>query len=166
MERAEERPPDVARAAVRLHRLRARICLAAKRGIDVVVALAMLIALLPLIVLVALLLLAEDEDWLEQRVPVGRALERAGARELPLLLSVVGGGLSLVGPRPLPPGGDGYTGPRRLMAPGLVGPAQRWAMDAATASQLDDAYVEDWSLRRDLKLLACGHRRFALPARR
>ena len=53
-------------------------------------------------------------------------LERIGARELPLLFAVLRGRLSFVGPRALPPGtGYGHTGPRRLMAPGLIGPAQR-----------------------------------------
>ena len=63
----------------------------------------------------------------------GRALERVGARELPLLLAVLRGRLSFVGPRALPPGTDaGHTGPRRLMAPGLIGPAQRVCADAAS----------------------------------
>ena len=56
----------------------------------------------------------------------GRLLARIGARELPLLFAVLRGRLSFVGPRALPPGtGHGHTGPRRLMAPGLTGPAQR-----------------------------------------
>ena len=47
-------------------------------------------------------------------------------RPATLLLSVVAGRLSFVGPRALPPGtGARYIGPRRLMAPGLIGPAQR-----------------------------------------
>jgi lipopolysaccharide/colanic/teichoic acid biosynthesis glycosyltransferase len=85
---------------------------------------------------------------------LGRALERLGARELPLLLSVLSGRLSFVGPRPLPPGTEsGYTGPRRLMAPGLTGPAQRSGDDGASAAALDDAYVAEWSLWGDVRLL-------------
>ncbi len=170
MERAQERPPDVIGAAERLLRPRARFRLAAKRMFDVVLALAMLVALLPLIVLAAALLVGRD-GWLERRERLGRdgrvlrlwrlrplrgaagrALERAGVRELPLLLSVIGGGLSFVGPRARTPEERDF-GPRRLMAPGLTGPAQRWATDAATAAELDDAYVEQWSLRGDLRLL-------------
>jgi lipopolysaccharide/colanic/teichoic acid biosynthesis glycosyltransferase len=186
MERAQERPPDVARAAERLDRPRARMSLIAKRAMDLVLAVTMLVALVPLIVFVALLLLADDEGWVEQRMRLGRdgrpldlwrfrplpgrlghVLERAGAREVPLLVAVLGGRLSLVGPRVVPPGtGAGHTGPRRLMAPGLIGPAQRWATDAEMASQLDDAYVEGWSLRGDVKLLACVRCRRALPAGR
>jgi lipopolysaccharide/colanic/teichoic acid biosynthesis glycosyltransferase len=185
-EHAQERPPDVARAAERLQRPHARVALVTKRAFDVALALAMIVALSPLIAVVVLLLVADDEGWIEHRVRLGRdgrqlrlsrfrplpgragrALERAGARELPLLLAVVKGRLSFVGPRALPPGtGAGFTGPRRLMAPGLIGPAQRWATDAAAASELDDAYVEGWSLRADLKLLASVSCRRALPVRR
>lgn len=185
MERAQERPPDVARAAERLTRPHARASLAAKRGVDLVLALTMLVALLPVIALAALLLIGDDDGWIERRPrlgrdgrplrlwrfrplpgPIGRALEKIGVRELPLLLQVVGGRLSFVGPRALPPGeGAGYTGPRRLMAPGLIGPAQRWAIDAESASELDDSYVEEWSLLGDLKLLVSRRRR-PMPVRR
>ena len=176
MERAQERPPDVIGAAERLLRRRARLRLGAKRAFDFALGLVLLVALMPLILLVAVLLVGR-EGWLERRerldrdgralrlwrfrpLPghVGRALERAGVLELPLLLSVIGGGLSFVGPRALPPEERDY-GPRRLMAPGLIGPAQRWATDAATAAELDDAYVEEWSLRGDLRLLTSSRRR-------
>jgi lipopolysaccharide/colanic/teichoic acid biosynthesis glycosyltransferase len=176
MERAQERPPDVIGAAERLLRPRARVRLAAKRAFDLAFALLLLVALLPLIALVAVLLLGR-EGWLERRVragrdgtilrlwrfrplpgALGRALERAGVRELPLLLSVIGGGLSFVGPRALRPDERDF-GPRRLMAPGLIGPAQRWATDARMAAALDDAYVEEWSLRGDLRLLTSFRRR-------
>src|SRR4051794_26817649 len=115
MERAQERPPDVIGAAERLLRPRARFRLGAKRAFDVVLALAMLVALLPLIVLATALLVGRG-GWPERRVRLGRdgralrlwrfrplpgrfgrVLERAGVRELPRLLSVIGGGLSFVG---------------------------------------------------------------------
>jgi lipopolysaccharide/colanic/teichoic acid biosynthesis glycosyltransferase len=48
------------------------------------------------------------------------------------------------------------------MAPGLIGPAQRWATDADSASRLDDDYVARWSLRADLRLLVGGP--FGRPA--
>jgi lipopolysaccharide/colanic/teichoic acid biosynthesis glycosyltransferase len=188
MERAQERPPDAARAAERLDRRHARMRLAAKRGLDLALALAMLLALVPLVVLAALLLLLDDEGWMERRdrlgrdgralglwrfrpLPgrLGRSLERLGVRELPLLFSVVAGRLSFVGPRALPPdigAGSDPTRPRRLMAPGLIGPAQRWATDADSASELDDAYVQQWSLRGDLRLLACVRCRPPVAARR
>ena len=186
MERAQQRPPDVARAAQRLARPRARAGLAAKRALDVALALAMLLALLPVLVLVAALLLAEDGDWLERRErlgrggrrlrlarfrplpgPLGRVLERIGARELPLLAAVVAGRLSFVGPRAVPAGsGTAHAGPRLLMAPGLTGPGQRWATDARTAAELDDLYVEEWSLLRDLRLMTGVRRRRPMPVRR
>lgn len=173
MERRLDRSPDVERAATRLARPRARLALAAKRGIDVVLGVAMLVSLVPLFVVVMALLAFAGEGVLEQRVrlgrhgrPVvltrfrelpggafGRALERIGARELPLLLAVVRGRLSFVGPRVLPPGtGSGHTGPRRLMAPGLIGPAQRGCF-GRTDNELDDAYVEEWTLKNDALML-------------
>jgi lipopolysaccharide/colanic/teichoic acid biosynthesis glycosyltransferase len=184
MERAQIRPPDAGSAARRLHGPHARVRLGAKRALDVVLALAMLAALLPLLVLAWLLLLPSGEGWIERRVRLGRdgrelrlrrfrplpgrlgrALERIGVRDVPLLAAVLAGRLSFVGPRALPPG-TGYGGARRLMAPGLVGPAQRWATDPDLASELDDAYVEAWSLLGDLRLLTSVRRRPSIAARR
>jgi lipopolysaccharide/colanic/teichoic acid biosynthesis glycosyltransferase len=83
---------------------------------------------------------------------VGRWLERAGVCELPLLVAVLRGRLSFVGPRALPPGtGAGHTGPRRLMTPGLIGPARRGCPESERA---DDTYVERWNLWVDVRLLA------------
>jgi lipopolysaccharide/colanic/teichoic acid biosynthesis glycosyltransferase len=173
MERQEDRSPDVARAAQRLASPAARIALALKRLCDVALALVMLVALLPVLIVVALLLAFAGDGWIEKRMRLGRngrsvvltrfrelpggafgrSLERIGARELPLLLAVLRGRLSFVGPRALPPGtGAGYTGPRRLMAPGLIGPAQRQG-DGRDADSLDDAYVANWTLWRDARLL-------------
>ena len=174
MERKEDRSPDVARAAQRLAKPRARVSLALKRLADVLLAALMLIALLPVLVVVLVLLGLAGDGWFEKRerlgrngrtvvlrrfasLPggaLGRGLERVGARELPLLLTVLRGRLSFVGPRALAPGtGAGYTGPRRLMAPGLTGPAQRRSGGAAEADGLDDAYVAHWTLWRDAQLL-------------
>jgi lipopolysaccharide/colanic/teichoic acid biosynthesis glycosyltransferase len=172
MERGEDRSPDVERAAQRLRRPRARASLFAKRLVDVVLAFAMLVALLPLLVVVVFLLLFSGGDgWIETRqrlgrhgrslvlsrfreLPggaVGRWLERVGARELPLLYAVLRGRLSFVGPRAVEPGtGAGHTGPRRLMAPGLMGPAQRGC--CGQTDDLDDAYVERWTLWMDALL--------------
>jgi lipopolysaccharide/colanic/teichoic acid biosynthesis glycosyltransferase len=147
-----------------------------KRAADIVLALVMIVALLPVLIVVLLLLLvAGDGGWVEKRQRLGRNgrtvtltrfrtlpggavgdwLERVGARELPLLFAVLRGKLSFVGPRALAPGtGAGYTGPRRLMAPGLIGPAQLRSRGAADADRLDDAYVEEWSLWSDVRLLA------------
>src|SRR4051812_36323813 len=110
MERAES--PDVEQAARRLRRPRARGALVAKRALDVLLAAAMLLALAPLLVLVVVLLGLAGGGWLEPRVRLGRdgrpiqiyrfralpgalgqALERLGARELPVLLAVLFGRL-------------------------------------------------------------------------
>src|SRR5215204_4760577 len=70
-------------------------------------------------------------------------------------VAVLRGRLSFVGPRALPPGtGAGHTGPRRLMTPGLTGPAQRGCRGGGSDTDLDDAYVERWTLWTDARLLA------------
>ena len=173
MERKQDRSPDVEHAATRLSRPHARLALIAKRLLDLLLATAMLLALAPLLALVLLLLLFEGESWIEQRVrlgrhgkPVvltrfpelpggafGRGLERIGAREIPLLFAVLRGRISFVGPRVLPPGtAHGHTGPRRLMAPGLTGPAQLGC--PVEDGDLDDAYVQFWTLWNDAVMLA------------
>src|SRR5262245_17130912 len=120
MERAQERPPNVAGASDRLSGSHARMRLAAKRALDVVLALAMLAALAPFVAVAALLRLIDDDGWFErcERVgrdgrrlalwrfrrlpgPLGRALERIGVRNVPMLIAVLGGRMSLVGPRAL-----------------------------------------------------------------
>jgi lipopolysaccharide/colanic/teichoic acid biosynthesis glycosyltransferase len=163
MDRGLDRSPDVAQAAERLARPHARLALACKRLADVVLALAMLVAVLPVLVLVLLLLGFAGEGLVERRTrlgrngrpivltrfralpggAVGRWLERAGARELPLLVTVLRGRMSFVGPRVAAQGAD-YTGPRRLMTPGLISPGD----------ERDDEYVERWTLARDARLLA------------
>jgi lipopolysaccharide/colanic/teichoic acid biosynthesis glycosyltransferase len=176
MERREDRSPDVEQAAERLARLPVRLALVFKRLFDVLLALAMLVALLPVLGTVLVLLALAGDGWIERRLRLGRngrsitltrfrelpggafgrALERIGARELPVLLAVLRGRLSFVGPRALSPGTTaGHTGPRRLMAPGLVGPAQlNGGEDDAEALELDDAYVARWSLWVDARVLA------------
>jgi lipopolysaccharide/colanic/teichoic acid biosynthesis glycosyltransferase len=183
MERAQS--PDVEQAARRLRAPRARGALAAKRALDVLLAGTMLLALAPVLGLVLALLGLTGGGWLEPRMrlgrdgrpirlyrfralpgALGRALERLGARELPVLLAVLFGRLSFVGPRALPPGTEaGYTGPRRLMAPGLIGPGQRCGDDGTVAARLDDAYVAGWSLWGDVRLLVGLERAAGAAAR-
>src|SRR3954470_19181707 len=171
----QDRSPDVEQAAQRLRLPRVRAGLAVKRTLDVLLSLLMLVALLPVMLLVCVLLAGAGGGWLEHRVRLGRdgppgrlvrfralpggfgrGLERLGARDVPLLAAVLIGRLSFVGPRALAPGtAAGFTGPRRLLAPGLIGPAQRWATDEQSASELDDAYVTGWSLLEDVRLLFC-----------
>ncbi len=81
--------------------------------------------------------------------------------ELPQLLNVMTGKMSLVGPRPLVPEEDakilGSQRRRLQMRPGMTG---AWQVAGASAVpidemvELDSGYVEGWSLWGDVKLIA------------
>jgi len=89
---------------------------------------------------------------------VGRFLRRWDLDELPQLFNVIGGEMSLVGPRPLILEEDAYVeawGRRRLdLKPGITGPWQ--ALGASTIPfnemvRLDYLYITNWSLSQDVK---------------
>lgn len=95
---------------------------------------------------------------------LGRFLRRSSLDELPQLWNVVRGEMSLVGPRPLQLRDserlarldyDGYM--RRLsVTPGITGPWQvggRSEIDGAGMLRLDLAYIDDWSVGRDIDIL-------------
>lgn len=91
---------------------------------------------------------------------VGRILRRTSADELPQLVNVLRGEMSLVGPRPHPfDDVDRYddVATRRLLAkPGLTGLWQvsgRSDLDWESSVMLDLHYVENWSLSLDLAIL-------------
>ncbi len=91
----------------------------------------------------------------------GRVLRRLSLDELPQLINVALGDMSLVGPRPTVPAQvERYSEHqrRRLLArPGLTGLAQVRGRNAIPWSQrieIDVEYVDRWSLRRDLGILA------------
>jgi len=93
--------------------------------------------------------------------PIGRFLRRWSLDELPQLFNVVGGSMSLVGPRPHPLDDvDRYelNAYRRLaLKPGMTGLWQvegRSDLEWHEALQLDIYYVETWSLAGDLVLLS------------
>lgn len=117
-------------------------------------------------------LLASDptfrEDWdmhhklkNDPRVtPIGRWLRRSSLDELPQLINIIRGDMSLVGPRPITDEELRRYGTAALayeaVRPGLTGLWQvsgRNETDFATRIALDCQYVEDWSLRRDIGLL-------------
>jgi lipopolysaccharide/colanic/teichoic acid biosynthesis glycosyltransferase len=97
----------------------------------------------------------------ERLTAVGRWLRATSLDELPQLVNVLRGEMSLVGPRPLP---RAYVARysdqerRRLdVVPGLTGWSQvngRNAMDWAHKLALDVWYVDNRSLRLDLRILA------------
>jgi exopolysaccharide biosynthesis polyprenyl glycosylphosphotransferase len=90
---------------------------------------------------------------------VGKWIRRFSIDEMPQLLQVLTGTMSLVGPRPLAVQDSIYTGSarRRLMVrPGLTGLWQisgRSDISWADAVRLDLYYVENWSLGLDLSIL-------------
>jgi exopolysaccharide biosynthesis polyprenyl glycosylphosphotransferase len=91
---------------------------------------------------------------------VGRVLRRYSLDELPQLLNVLAGRMSLVGPRPPLPAEVAvydYSVARRLLVkPGLTGLWQVSGRSDLTwdeAVRLDLRYVENWSLALDLQIL-------------
>jgi exopolysaccharide biosynthesis polyprenyl glycosylphosphotransferase len=91
---------------------------------------------------------------------VGRFLRRWRVDELPQLINVLSGRMSLVGPRPLILDEDQYVAAwarRRLdLKPGMTG---LWQVLGASdipfdeMTKLDYLYVTNWSLREDLRLI-------------
>jgi exopolysaccharide biosynthesis polyprenyl glycosylphosphotransferase len=92
--------------------------------------------------------------------PIGRWLRRTSLDELPQLLNVVRGEMSLVGPRPCIPYETQYFEPhhfeRFLVPQGMTGLWQvegRALMTPKEALDLDVAYARGWSFGFDLSLL-------------
>jgi lipopolysaccharide/colanic/teichoic acid biosynthesis glycosyltransferase len=91
---------------------------------------------------------------------LGRLLRRTSLDELPELLNVLRGEMSLVGPRPLLMEYLGLYSPehqrRHDMRPGLTGLAQTRGRRALTLSQrldLDVQYVRHWTVAGDFRIL-------------
>jgi exopolysaccharide biosynthesis polyprenyl glycosylphosphotransferase len=91
---------------------------------------------------------------------VGTVLRRYSLDELPQLVNVLTGSMSLVGPRPPLPEESAAYGPdirrRLLVKPGLTGLWQisgRSDLPWEEAVRLDLRYVEDWSLALDTVIL-------------
>ena len=99
---------------------------------------------------------------LDRRVTkVGRFLRRSSLDELPQVLNVLLGTMSLVGPRPVVPAEIDNYGERRgiylSMRPGVTGAWQvggRSQIDYPERVDIDEQYVRDWSLGLDLRILA------------
>jgi exopolysaccharide biosynthesis polyprenyl glycosylphosphotransferase len=91
---------------------------------------------------------------------IGRLLRRFSLDELPQLINVVRGEMSLVGPRPLPMRDfhrlDEWHKKRYLVLPGITGLWQvsgRSELDFDDLVRLDFLYLERWSIMLDLSIL-------------
>lgn len=101
----------------------------------------------------------------ERLTPFGKALRASSLDELPELLNVLRGDMSLVGPRPLLPQ---YVARfsiahrrRHAVRPGLTGLAQvsgRNALSWTERFDLDVRYVDECSFRLDMRILAATFR--------
>ena len=100
---------------------------------------------------------------------VGRLLRRFSLDELPQLMNVLRGEMSLVGPRPEETWlVDRYADADRFrldVCPGITGPMQVYGRGELTFAErlaVEREYIENYSLRKDLKILA---RTFAVVLR-
>ena len=93
--------------------------------------------------------------------PVGRFLRRYSLDEMPQVLNVLGGEMSLVGPRPLPVRDYQQLAPwhrkRYAVLPGMTGLWQvsgRIDLTFDDLVRLDFYYLENWSIWMDITILA------------
>ena len=99
----------------------------------------------------------------DRRTPIGRFLRRSGLDELPQLINVLRGEMTLVGPRPERPefaiafGAElaRYTDRHRVKS-GITGWAQVSGLRGQTSLvervDMDNYYIRNWSLSLDLKI--------------
>ena len=111
---------------------------------------------------------ARDDERITR---VGRFIRSTSIDELPQLINVLRGDMSIVGPRPHALGSrannklfwevDGQYWQRHCLKPGLTGLAQVRGHRGATEReadltdrlQADLEYIADWSIRRDLAII-------------
>jgi exopolysaccharide biosynthesis polyprenyl glycosylphosphotransferase len=93
--------------------------------------------------------------------PIGRIMRKYSLDELPQLFNVIGGSMSLVGPRPPLPSEVAkyatHVHRRFLVKPGITGLWQvsgRSTLSWEETVRLDLSYVENWSLLGDIAILA------------
>jgi exopolysaccharide production protein ExoY len=98
---------------------------------------------------------------LDRRItPLGRVLRRSSLDELPQIINVLTGQMSLVGPRPVVPEEVENYGDQRTIylsvRPGITGAWQvngRSTVDYPDRVHIDAAYVRSWSVWLDIKIL-------------
>ncbi|MCP3822521.1 sugar transferase [Streptomyces sp. A3M-1-3] len=148
----------------------------AKRALDAAGSLALLLILAPLLILLTAASVATSAgppftrrtaaglygrpfETLKFRIaptPLGRLLDRYALDELPQLVNVLRGEMSLVGPRPLPARDPACTVHRLEVRPGITG---LWQVGARSdlpweeMSLLDLHYIEHHWLGMDLAIL-------------
>lgn len=100
----------------------------------------------------------EDDDRITRS---GRVLRRLSLDELPQLINVIRGDMSIVGPRPTVPSQiahyDAVQRRRLLARPGMTGLAQVRGRASIPWSQriaLDVEYIDTWSMALDLRIIA------------
>lgn len=104
---------------------------------------------------------AELADAAAHITRVGHILRKTSLDELPQLLNMLRGDMSLIGPRPLVPGEKGIHEARMArgaydVRPGITGWAQvngRDCVDAETKAELDAYYAKHVSLYLDFKIV-------------
>jgi exopolysaccharide biosynthesis polyprenyl glycosylphosphotransferase len=99
-------------------------------------------------------------DESDRVTKVGKFLRRTGIDELPQLLNVLRGDMSIVGPRPFIPNEstalDGWASRRFEVRPGITGLWQvsgRNDLSVEDLRQLDYLYVASWSIWYDFKIV-------------
>ena len=103
-------------------------------------------------------------EGVDRRTRIGKIMRKTSLDELPQLLNVLNGDMSLVGPRPERPAFVELFemqvrryGDRHRVKAGITGWAQvhglRGQTSIADRAEFDNYYIENWSLRLDFRIL-------------